>query len=118
MIDEQEKDICKNCLYSEYDYDGEKGIFLGCCRTTKKCKGAIQPKTQEFEIERNGITFAFYQTEWLSYEGKTINLAIFLKDEKGKWQECLHSGHFGEFIKKEWAEKYVDSVIRLWERER
>lgn len=88
----EEKEECNGCLYSEYDYDGKETYFLAC-RKGKKCTGCIKPNKEEHWHEIGGKKLLVYQEQWLSYEGVTWNLVIFLQDGDGKLTEILHAGH-------------------------
>lgn len=107
-----EKPECKECLYSEYDYDGENVYFLAC-RKLGKCTGTIKPKSLDLDIEHKGVQFHISQTEWLSYIGETVNLVGFAKGEDGEFREIFHAGHYGKFLEEDEIPEFLDFMLSV-----
>ena len=107
-----EKPECKECLYSEYDYDGKNVYFLGC-RKRGKCTGTIKPKSVSLDIEHKGFQFHISQHEWLSYTGKTVNLVGLVKGEDGEFRERFHAGHYGKFLEEDEIPEFLDFMLSV-----
>lgn len=115
----KEKKLCEKCVYSDYDYWGKDDVrFLGCFCGKKtgegeECAHFHAPERREYEFEIDGRKFVLTQTEWLSYEGLTQNMVIFVEVGEGKWQEIAHAGHCGRLLDEKEAEKQIRSMLGL-----